>query len=214
MPYVNDVFISYKRGRINEQWLNDIFLPLFTDYLDNALPHKVKIFVDKEGLTPGVFFNEELFVNLIQSKCIVSIWSPPSFFKSIWCLMEFLTMKQRQEKLGLGATTKPKSLIWPVLYRGLEAIPEVAAGITYMDYTGFNLVGDAFFRTERYLDFQTKLQNDIKAIASMIKDAPPLSPELESAEGMANLERELKTYFSTNITNDEVKQQPCVDTCP
>lgn len=208
MPYVNDVFISYKRGRINEQWLNEIFLPLFTDYLENELPHKAKIFVDVEGLTPGVFFNEELFSNLVQSKCIVSIWSPPYFLKSVWCVMEFLTMKHRQEQLKLGATTKPKSLIWPLLYRDLESIPDIAAGLTYMDYTDFNLVGDAFFKTEKYLDFQTKLQDDIKAIAAMIKSAPPFMPAWETPEGLTNLERELKEYFEKNITNEEVKQQP------
>ena len=112
MPYINDVFISYKRGRINEQWLTDIFLPIFSNFLNDALPFDPKIFVDRTGLTPGVLFRDELFINLLYSKCIVSIWSPPYFRKSEWCVKEFLTMKNRKEFCQLSLLTMSKTLIW------------------------------------------------------------------------------------------------------
>jgi hypothetical protein len=43
MPYLYDVFIFYKRERINEQWLNEIFLAFFENYPDNELLHKTDV---------------------------------------------------------------------------------------------------------------------------------------------------------------------------
>jgi TIR domain len=208
MPYINDVFISYKRGKINEQWLNEIFYPLFYQFLNDALPHEPKVFIDRSGLTPGVNFNDELFINLIYSKCIVSIWSPPYFRRSEWCVKEFLTMKHRQEILELSPLTNPKSLIWSVLYREVEPIPEVAAGLSYLDYTEFNLVGDAFFKTEKYLKMQEKMKSDIKTIAEIISKAPPLKPDWETAEGRVKIVAELNEYFKKNKLENEQKQEP------
>lgn len=208
MPYKNDVFISYKRGRINEQWLNEIFLPLFSDNLNNVLPHDPVIFVDKSGLTPGVDFNDELFINLLYSKCIVSIWSPPYFRKSEWCIKEFLTMKYRQEVLELSPLTNPKTLIWSVLYREIEPIPKIASGLHYLDYTDFNVVGDAFFRSSRYIEIQEKMQDDIKTLADIIMHVPPLKPEWETNEGRQQIANELNEYFNKNYSDDQPKQDP------
>ena len=206
MPYINDVFISYKRGRINEQWLTDIFLPIFSNFLNDALPFDPKIFVDRTGLTPGVLFRDELFINLLYSKCIVSIWSPPYFRKSEWCVKEFLTMKHRQEIFQLSQLTMPKTLIWSVLYRDVEPIPEFADGITYLDYTDYNLVGDAFFKTEKYLSFQTKIEADIRTIAEIINNVPPLPASWETEEGRKQIVGELNEYFLKNdLGNDQIQ---------
>ena len=208
MPYINDVFISYKRGKINEQWLNEIFLPLFSDNLNNVLPHDPKIFVDTTGLTPGVNYNDELFVNLFYSKCIVSIWSPPYFRKSEWCIKEFLTMKYRQEIFQLNPLTNPRTLIWSVLYREMETIPKIAAGLHYLDYTEFNLVGDAFIKGPKYLQIQEKMQDDIKTIADIIMQAPPLKTEWETQEGREQIIKDLNEYFEKNNPELPQKQDP------
>ena len=210
MPYINDVFISYKRGKINEQWLEEIFLPIFSDYLDNELPHKPKIFVDKTGLTPGVNYNDELFINLLYSKCVVSIWSPPYFRKSEYCVAEFLTMKYRQEVLQLNPLTVPKTLIWSIVYRKIDPIPHLASGITFSDYTNFNVVGDAFFKTEKYLFFQEKMNTDIKSIADIINNVPPLKPEWETPDGRKMILDDLNLYFSQNEIETPQKQSAIV----
>ncbi|HTF29949.1 MAG TPA: toll/interleukin-1 receptor domain-containing protein, partial [Flavitalea sp.] len=141
MPYKNDVFISYKRGKISEEWLQDVFYPFFYDELNNALPFEPKIFVDKTGLTPGVDFSNELFSNLIFSKCLVSIWSPPYFRRSEWCLKEFLTMRYKQEYYQLSALTMPKTLVWPIMYRTVQPLPVAVKSISYLDYSDYNFVG-------------------------------------------------------------------------
>ncbi len=207
MPYINDVFISYKRGRINEQWLNEIFLPYFSDYLNNALPYEPKIFVDKSGLTPGVDFSNELFRNLLYSKCLVSIWSPPYFRRSDWCLKEFLTMKYREQYMNLSADTIPQTLIWPVLYREITPMPDLVSKITYLDYSDFNVVGEAFFRTEKFLAFQEKLQSDINTISNIIVNVPPLSAEWDTPDGRKQVLRELNQYLADKCELETIPSQ-------
>lgn len=209
MPYLYDVFISYKRGPVNEQWLTQIFLPYFKDYLDNALPFQPQIFVDQTGLTPGVDFDNELFKNLIYSKCLVCILSPPYFRRSEWCIKEFLTMKYRQELLQLDAHTVPQTLIWPILYREISPMPELIKKMTYLDYSEFNVVGEAFFKTQKFLDFQEKLQNNINTIADIILHVPPLDASLETPEGRRKILAELNAYLAANsATEENVKQNP------
>ncbi|MEO6406229.1 MAG: toll/interleukin-1 receptor domain-containing protein [Ferruginibacter sp.] len=207
MDYAYDVFISYKRGRINEQWLNEIFFPFFQDYLNNELPHEPKIFIDTTGLTPGVDFSNELFNNLLLSKCMVSIWSPPYFRRSEWCIKEFLTMKYRQEQYKLCSTTTPKTLIWPVIYREVVPLPPIAGKLSYLDYSEFNVVGEAFTRSDKYIKFQEKLQDDIRSIAEIITNVPALDDSLETAEGRKKIIDDLNKYFEGNFDAGQLPMQ-------
>jgi len=202
MSYINDVFISYKRSRINEEWLNTIFLPLFEEYLNNELDFQPIIFVDKTGLTPGVDFANELFKNLIYSKCMVSIWSPPYFRRSEWCVKEFLAMKYRQEQHKLDAFTRPKTLLWPVMYRKIDPLPLAIRNIKYLDYSEYNLIGEAFLKTNRYLKLQQQLQNDIRSITDIILNVPAFDPYWDTPQGREEIIKELVDYYKTNADFD------------
>ncbi|MBC7867480.1 MAG: toll/interleukin-1 receptor domain-containing protein [Gloeobacteraceae cyanobacterium ES-bin-316] len=207
MAYLYDVFISYKRGKINEQWLQEIFFPFFKEYLNNALPHEPKIFIDTTALTPGVDFSNEIFRNLMYSKCMVSIWSPPYFRRSEWCVKEFLTMKYKQDYHKLSADTLPRTLIWPILYREMRPLPELASQISYLDYSEFNVVGEAFFRSDKFIKFQEKLQADISSIVDIINHVPDIDPAMETAEGKTNTINALKQYFEGKVEQTELIMQ-------
>jgi hypothetical protein len=206
MPYLNDVFISYKRSPITEQWLNDTFLPFFIEYLDEQLPNKPIVFVDKSRekhtyvseLTPGVDFTSELFQNLVYSKCLVSIWTPNYFRKSEWCAKEYLTMRYCQEYRKPPAFKGPKTLIWPIMYRKVEPLPEAIKNIHCLDYSEYNLVGEAFTRSEKYLKFQQQLQGDILTISNIILNVPPMDQYWETKEGQRKIIKELNVYFEAN----------------
>ncbi len=207
MPYQYDVFVSYKRGRINEQWLNEIFFPFFENYLDNELPHTPRIFVDKTGLTPGVDFSNELFKSLMYSKCMLSIWSPPYFRKSEWCVKELLTMQYKQDHHKIGVSTVPRTLIWPILYREIDELPAYVKNINYLDYSKFNVVGEAFFKSEKSLEFQEKLQEDICSIVDIINNVPEMDPIFETADGQASTIASLAAYFKTKTEEETGPQQ-------
>ena len=210
MPYQYDVFVSYKRGRINEQWLNEIFFPFFENYLDNELPHTPRIFIDKTGLTPGVDFSNQLFRSLMYSKCMLSIWSPPYFRKSEWCVKELLTMQYKQDHHKIGVATVPRTLIWPILYREIDELPSFVKNINYLDYSKFNVVGEAFFKSEKSLEFQEKLQEDICSIVDIINNVPDIDPVFETAEGQVSTLALLAEYFKTKTGEggDHPTQKP------
>ena len=210
MPYQYDVFISYKRGKINEQWMEEIFLPFFINELDNALSTEPRVFIDKKGLTPGVDFENELFSKLIYSKAMVSIWSPPYFRKSEWCVKEFLTSRYKQEYFHLNENTMPKTLLWPVMYRLVNPLPAAIQKINFLDYSEYNCIGDAFFKSDKFLKFQTQLQNDIKSLANIIENAPEYDPVWDTEAGKLKVLESLKSYYTSNDDFDKPFQTAIV----
>jgi TIR domain len=208
MDYRNDVFISYKRGRMNEQWLDEIFLPLFETYLNDVLPNEVKIFVDRSGITPGVDFNDDLFRNLVFSKSFVSIWSNPYFKQSEWCVKEFLTMNYQQQLYKIAPGGKPPALIWPLLLSNLiDPVPPMVQKIHYLDYCDYNRIGEAFIKSERYLDFQEKLRNDVKILAGIINNAPKFHDDLKTPEGQEKIAADINTYLKNNEIDFNLPKQ-------
>jgi hypothetical protein len=140
---------------------------------------------------------------------MVSIWSPPYFRRSEWCVKEFLTMKFKQEFFKINETTRPRTLIWPVLCWDIDPLPGIASDLTYLDYCEFNLVGDAFFRSESFLKFQQKMQVDIISIAEIIKHVPPMDPIFETPGGREQTIKDLQTYFERKVQQDEpITQKP------
>lgn len=211
MPYLFDAFVSYKRGRVNEQWLNEIFLPYFKDALDNVLDHEPLIFVDKTGLTPGADYEEELYGNLIASKSLVAVWSPPYFRRSEWCLKEFLTMRFKQEYHQLDNSTIPKTLLWPIMYRVVKPLPAAVQNISFLDYSDYNVVGEAFFKSKKFLKLQKQLESDITSIAHIIDNAPDYDENWETPVGRDAMVNLLKQYFQSNGDFDNPpKQNPIV----
>jgi hypothetical protein len=198
MEYINDVFISYKRGWINEQWLEEIFLPFFREYLNEVLDHKPVIFVDKTGLVAGVDFDDQIFKNLVLSRSFVSIWSPPYFRRSEWCVKEFLTMKYQQQLYKIDVDGTPPTLIWPLLLRKLNPVPTMIEKIQYLDYSDFNVIGEPFFKSELFLKFQQKLSNDVNLIAHIINNAPELHEDFKTKEGRAKITDEINVYLKDN----------------
>jgi TIR domain len=207
MPYRNDVFISYKRGRLAEEWLDSFFLYFFEEYLDNELGRKSNIFVDRKGLTQGVEFDEALFEELIGSRCLVSIWSPLYFNASEWCVKELLTTKYRQEFYKLSNSTKPKTLLWPVVTKKIDPMPEAFKNIHYFDYSQYFLVGDAIRRDPRYLQFQDDLRKDILLVADIVKNAPAFEESWATDAGRDQLKSDLNEYFKTG-SNLTISQSP------
>jgi hypothetical protein len=207
MPYRNDVFISYKRGSINEQWLDQIFLPLFTAYLDASLDNEPQIFVDRTNIINGTNWDVKIAYELAHSKCMVSILSPSYFVKrSEWCVKEFLSMKYREEVLGLTPDGSPPCLVWPVMLQSIEKKPPIIHTIQMKDYSEYNRVGEGFKKSEAYYNFQTALQNDCETIVDIINHAPDWQQEWESPKWKASIEARVRKYF--NETEDPKQNLP------
>jgi len=191
--YDFDVFISYKRGRLREEWLNTIFRPHFEEQLEEAIGKKPTIFIDSIDIPPGVEWPDYLATALSKSRCMVAILSP-SYFGSEWCLKEFKAMYFRQNELRKkNLLAKDHAVILPFVKQGpMEAFPDFIDRIQLLDYSRFNIVGEGFKNTTLYVEMQQKIQQDARKTATMIKAAPEWIPEFEQVNWLREADINLK----------------------
>lgn len=175
MAYEYDVFLSYKRGKIREQWINETFMPHFQSALEENLPKPPRIFRDVD-IPDGEPWPDTVKHALAHSKCMVAIMSPPYFFNSEWCVKEFAIMYSRQKELGFAKANR-KGLILPVIINGQKIFPPLVKNIQGFDCSNYNYVGEAFKKREEYIDFQKAIEawteNDV---TKTILEAPPWNP--------------------------------------
>lgn len=185
--YKYDVFISYKRGGLREEWMKELFMPWFTELLDEAfanhgLEHP-EIFFDQNNIAGGSNWQVTLRDAIAKSKFMVSICTPSYFARSEWCLREFVAMYYRTKSLGFLSAANQEGLVYPLMKQKIENLPPFAQVIQFLDYSKFNQNGPAFKLTKEYLEFQEKVRADTNEIAKFIKTkTPPWRAEFESAE--------------------------------
>lgn len=172
MSYQYDIFISYRRKAIPKRWLEEMFLPLFTDYLEESLGGgTLKIFRDEKAIESGDHWKNKIKNALATSKCIVPILLP-SYFHSEWCLKELAIIHNRQIKLGYNTLKNPSGLIIPLKIRDGDFFPKEIKDLQIFDCNDFYRVGKGVENTELYLNFQNKLIVWIEEVAKAVKNAP------------------------------------------
>jgi hypothetical protein len=168
MPYVNNVFISYKREQNWTSWTRDLFKSLLQSYLQRDLGRTPHIFVD-ERLEEnfGQDWVVELATNLAQSRVSVIVFSR-DYFDSDWCVPELDLMLARARLLG-GQVSK---VIIPVIGHDGQLIPDAVARLTPLDVKKFMTVG-IYQGTPDYLDFSKRIRDLSPAVARAIEAVPP-----------------------------------------
>ena len=113
--YQHNVFISYKRDPIQDAWLRDHFVRLFSAavreeiagacgrlpagiFFDQAVISDENRQFDLNGIDPGQQWRDALADALKSSRCLVALWSPLYFF-SEWCKTEWTTFRKRSDQL-------------------------------------------------------------------------------------------------------------------
>lgn len=167
MAYEYDVFISYRRESDPKEWTQDIFLPKFKAYLGAELGKTLNIFIDKQGIEGGQYWEDTLKIALAKSKCLVPVLMP-SYFQSEWCVREFSVLYHRQEQL----VPKPNSLIVPFVIWDGDHFPPPAKALQYFPCHEYYLTGKGFLDSPRYLEFQEKLKDWVVDVAKAIRSAP------------------------------------------
>lgn len=175
MGYTYDVFLSYKTGPVFGEWVGEHFLENFKARFDNALGEEAKIFIDQNNIHAGEAWPESLKKALSESKCMVAVWSP-LYFKSPWCQKECAVMLYREKRLGFRTPNNPKGLIFPITLNDGDRFPEFAKTIQGPNWCEFARVGEGFRKTERYVEFQDKLEKWVLDLAPVVKNPPPWDP--------------------------------------
>ncbi len=127
MEHVNACFISYRHtGDPDAHQFVLAFVRQLKKQLGWWLPN-MPVFFDEKGLNVGDHFNEKLAFELCRSACMVMFYSPLHFDPcNPYCALEYQAMLKLEEH-HLGQTIddlRNKGLIFPVVFRGLDCLPE------------------------------------------------------------------------------------------
>jgi hypothetical protein len=171
--YIYDVFVSYRHKQPVMDWVKNHFYPLLEQRLPDELPveYKTKIFVDLDEIETGSDWPAKLRQALKGSRCILPVWSP-EYFRSDWCMAEWMTMLERQRLLGLGTEQQPDGLIYPVVFADGEHFPPEARRAQYKDLRKWNIPHPVFRETTDYVEFDRQVQLLVNELAGMIRRAP------------------------------------------
>ena len=160
-------FISYRHGQFEatRSFIDEFYLALCGE-LELLLDQQV--YMDRERLKGGNFYNEALAEALCQSACMIMIFTPRYFSKEhSYCAREYQAMvsleKERLELLGLSHGRK-EGLIIPVVLRAANRLPEeIKDQRLYHDFSRFVL-------SDRRMSRNPKYTPQIKEIAGYVAE--------------------------------------------
>ncbi|GJL66943.1 MAG: hypothetical protein NPIRA05_19140 [Nitrospirales bacterium] len=152
MAYEYDLFISYRRRDSVADWVRLHLRPRLEQSLYDHLPHDPKIWIDVEQ-AEGVDWRENLTKGLTRSKLLLPVWSP-DYFRSEYCMAEWVSMRKRQELLQQESIQLPPSLVYPVKYSDGNHYHKDAKAIECKkDFSSLNYPYQTFKDSARYMQF-------------------------------------------------------------
>jgi hypothetical protein len=143
MPFKYSCFISYRHGqrKLAERIINDL-----SEALSNELELLLdkEVYLDRERLKGGEFYNEALATALCESACMIVVFTPTYFDKEhTFCAREYKAMEKLEEvrfkTLGVRTNRTP-GLIIPIIFRGEDCLPrEIKESRQYYNFGDFLL---------------------------------------------------------------------------
>jgi hypothetical protein len=155
MQFQHSCFISYRhheQSMLAERFIEDFFQALRNE-LDVRLEEK--IYLDRDRLKGGTFFNPALAGALCKSVCMLMIYTPTYFSRQhSYCAREYFAMEnlERERLKGLPAGyARENGLIIPVVLRGKESLPpEIRSHRQFYNFEGFSLTSRALSKNRDY----------------------------------------------------------------
>lgn len=149
-------FISYRHSN---QRLGIEFIQQFKAALAGELEQLLDadIYIDEDGLSPGVIFKKELAEELCQSACMIMIYTPRYFHREhTYCTREYAAMIEIEKSRLQKLSTPNKGLIIPVVFRNFEDLPgDIKDSRLCADFTTFSLAGR---KMQRHPEFSTEIR--------------------------------------------------------
>lgn len=172
MDYDFDIFLSYRRSAMVGQWVRNHLLPCLEERLENVAPRPVRISCDSQ-MEGGSNWPAELKQRLQHSALLLPVWSA-DYFRSRWCMAEWGSFRKREETLGLFSTQNPQGLVYPVRYADGEYFhPDAQNTQVRRDFSHLNFPYESFKSSEKYLVFDTQVQEMAQDLVQKIQTVPP-----------------------------------------
>ena len=159
---------SYRHGQraLAERIITDLYDALTAEL---ELLINEQVFLDRERLKGGDFYNEALSTALCESVCMIVVFTPTYFDKKYtYCSREYKAMEnlenERLRALGLPADKKQHGLIIPIVFRGATCLPDdIKSQRFYYNFENFSLC-------DRKMTKNPKYAGEIRKIASYIAE--------------------------------------------
>jgi hypothetical protein len=164
-------FISYRSAqRKLMQCFFDQFIEALEAYIEPYFGSDLPVYIDKERLKGGDFFNRELAVNLCRSLCMISIYTPIYFdTKHRYCAREYNAMKSLEQR-RIASTENNYGLIIPIVLRGKESLPdEIKNSRMYYDFTKYDLCSPEIIHDPDFKEVMKEIAIRVHEIYKHIK---------------------------------------------
>ncbi len=173
-------FISYRNPRIGENLAQH--RKIVTDFYKTlagelAMHVEEPVYIDKQRLKPGFFFNESLAESLCRSACMVMLYTPTYFhLEHPYCAREFRAMEEL-ESARLGQVNHPSmastGLILPVVIRGRDWLPPyVSDKRTYHELATLNLLKKRITSHSRYQEAIRQTARYVRGVCAILRETP------------------------------------------
>jgi hypothetical protein len=161
-------FISYRnheQSEIAERFILDLYAALRNEL---ALRIEADLFLDRERIRGGAFYNPVVARALCKSACMIVVYTPTYFSRThLYCAREYRAMETlEQERLARlqKQLSKEYGLIIPIVLRGMDLLPAfISANRHYYSFERFSL-------TSRTLARNPTFEKEIRAIAKDVHD--------------------------------------------
>jgi len=175
--YQYDVFISYRRGGVVDDWVRR-FVDDLGKWLHAVMRHPPRIYFDLTGVTGGSDFGTAIENALLRSKILVAVLTP-AYFTSPHCGREWRTFEAREKG--------DSPLILPILLQEQpDGLPAVLASRLYLKAPNDSLV--SLIKNTHDVGYAEFLRRAADAIAAAVPKAPEYDPQASVAPERALLD--------------------------
>ena len=160
-----DVFLSFADGGITGDWVRQ-FSPLFNVWLTQCLGRNVNIYIDSQAALGGNW--PDATTRAIAQSRVALLILTKRYLTSESTRGE---LEQMQDKLTEGR------IFCLTLDAGLSsALPSMLQSIVPIDFSDVAFIGEAFSKSDRYVEFQGRVRDLAMIMAKKIDESPILTP--------------------------------------
>lgn len=168
--YKYEIFISYRNLPGVRDWVRVAFYKELVAKLSAVLKLPPRIFLDSHQ-APGTWWSSEIRDAIRHSKLLIAILIP-NYDQSYWCRAEFASIEEREKVLG-RYQVPGQGLVVPVAYCKKELLSQAACARQLAEFWMHAYSGEAFLRSERYLDFEDSMTQLATTIADLLNNKIP-----------------------------------------
>lgn len=173
--YKYDIFISYARESLTNDWITRHFMPLFKEYLDFEIGDNTRFFIDTKEIDYGESFDGAINEALKSSKLLVPIVSP-KYLRNKSTLSELIPFLERSELTR-------SNLVFPVVIHdaALRSGNSLIHDIQYFNFGDNMHVGRTSVSSRQSLELAEKTRHLARIIAEALSRVPILNPDWPSS---------------------------------